>query len=149
MKLNLGCGTDKKEGYINLDIREEVRPDIVADVKKLPFKVKAFKEIVCNDIIEHFSWRQSKEILTQIKKLLRKDGVLIIRCPDIRKIINDFDFLTLRRFNALLFGGQDYKHNYHFACFTKEYLQELLQMKLVKEEKTESKYNMKLYFRYE
>jgi len=39
LKLNLGCGLDKREGYINLDVRKEVKPDIVCDLEHsfLPF----------------------------------------------------------------------------------------------------------------
>jgi hypothetical protein len=29
MKIYFGCGLDKKDGYINVDIRREVNPDLV------------------------------------------------------------------------------------------------------------------------
>ena len=34
MKLNLGCGMKKMEGYVNCDKIKEVNPDKVVDLKK-------------------------------------------------------------------------------------------------------------------
>jgi len=34
IKLNLGCGNKKMEGFINIDSRESVKPDIVWDLEK-------------------------------------------------------------------------------------------------------------------
>ena len=53
MKLNLGCGTDKKEGYVNVDISPEVKPDKIHDLnKELPFKNNSVNEILANHILE-------------------------------------------------------------------------------------------------
>src|SRR6266850_2009134 len=35
MKLNIGCGENKLEGYVNVDIEESVKPDLAIDVRKL------------------------------------------------------------------------------------------------------------------
>ncbi|MCH8945295.1 MAG: hypothetical protein IIA85_00010 [Nanoarchaeota archaeon] len=38
-KLNLGCGFNKIDGYLNCDVSNEVKPDKLVDLnKKLPFK---------------------------------------------------------------------------------------------------------------
>ena len=32
LKLNICCGLNKKDGFINIDINKKVRPDVVCDV---------------------------------------------------------------------------------------------------------------------
>ena len=40
MKYNLGCGTDKKEGYVNVDKYEVFNPDKIIDLEKFPWDIK-------------------------------------------------------------------------------------------------------------
>ena len=40
VKLNLGCGRDKKKDYINLDSSKNVRPDKVWNLEKTPLHLK-------------------------------------------------------------------------------------------------------------
>ena len=54
MKLNLGCGLDKKKGYVNCDVSSDVNPDKVVDLeKKLPFKSNSVDEIIASHVLEH------------------------------------------------------------------------------------------------
>lgn len=55
MKINLGCGNDYKEGYVNLDSSKEVKPDKVWNLEKtpLPFKANSIAEVLAHHILEH------------------------------------------------------------------------------------------------
>jgi len=54
MKLNLGCGKVKIEGYINCDISKEVGPDKVVNLEHpLPWKDNSIEEIIANNVLEH------------------------------------------------------------------------------------------------
>ncbi len=54
MKLNLGCGWDKRVGYVNCDISPSVLPDKVINLeKRLPFKKNTVSEILANHVLEH------------------------------------------------------------------------------------------------
>ena len=57
LKLNIGCGGDIKEGYINLDIRKHkgYKVDVAhnLDHYPYPFKDNYFDEVYARDVIEH------------------------------------------------------------------------------------------------
>lgn len=58
MKLNLGCGRNPIDGYVNLDRAELPGVDVVADLndcdyEPLPFNSDTFDEIIGIDLIEH------------------------------------------------------------------------------------------------
>lgn len=54
MKLNIGCGKDKREGYINIDIDPKVNPNKVVNIENgLPFRSNTFDYILCLQILEH------------------------------------------------------------------------------------------------
>ncbi|MBI4451997.1 methyltransferase domain-containing protein [Candidatus Woesearchaeota archaeon] len=54
-KLHLGCGTDIKKGYLNLDKAKIKGADVVHDLDKYPwpFKDNYFDEVYGQDVIEH------------------------------------------------------------------------------------------------
>ena len=54
VKLNLGCGGSRVEGYINVDLYSEAR-DLQCDLSKFPypFKDNSADEIVMSHVIEH------------------------------------------------------------------------------------------------
>lgn len=55
MKLNLGCGSDRREGYVNIDYMEQCAPDLVMDLEResLPIEDSAVTEIVARHVLEH------------------------------------------------------------------------------------------------
>ncbi len=54
-KLNLGCGLNHREGYVNLDAVKLPGVDVVHDLNKMPypFKTNQFDEIICQHLLEH------------------------------------------------------------------------------------------------
>lgn len=70
-KLNLGCGKDIIEGYVNLDSIKLPKVDVVHNLNKYPwpFKDSTFEEVYCDNVLEHLDsiiqpaeeiWRVSK-----------------------------------------------------------------------------------------
>ncbi len=55
MKLNLGCGKDTKEEYLNIDIKEYRGVDMLYDLNDIPypFDDNSVDEIRAIDILEH------------------------------------------------------------------------------------------------
>lgn len=84
MKLNLGCGYNKLDGYINVDHDSNCNPDIVADLEdRLPFEDNSVKEIILNHVLEHLG-QQTTTFLSIIKefyRILKDQGELKIIVP--------------------------------------------------------------------
>ena len=55
MKLNLGCGHDHKEGYVNVDVSDLGKPDMVVDLEVLPWpwQDSSIDEILIKHTLEH------------------------------------------------------------------------------------------------
>jgi hypothetical protein len=64
-KLNVGCGYDRREGYLNVDLHAVHKPDLVADVTHLPMlPSESFDEILAQDVLEHFERAKTAPALT-------------------------------------------------------------------------------------
>lgn len=55
MKLNLGCGQQHMEGYVNVDREPSMRPDLVMDMEQFPwpFESDSVDEVVASHVLEH------------------------------------------------------------------------------------------------
>jgi len=55
MKLNLGCGGRKLEGFLNVDNAPHCDPDLLVDLEQLPwpFESGSASEIVLSHVLEH------------------------------------------------------------------------------------------------
>ncbi|BBK39780.1 hypothetical protein STAQ_48580 [Allostella sp. ATCC 35155] len=55
MKLNLGCGSRKLEGFLNVDNAAHCDPDLLVDLEQLPwpFESGSASEIVLSHVLEH------------------------------------------------------------------------------------------------
>lgn len=128
-KLNLGCGPDIKDDFVNLDIRPLDGVDIVCDIQSLYFvKDDSVEELLAYDVLEHFSFLKTTKILKHWISKLASKGTIVVRVPDLEKILNKLVNHKLPIFEAqrLVFGGQDYPENFHLAGFSEGMLEGLL-----------------------
>lgn len=87
MKLNIGCDANHLPGFINIDIREEAKPDLVADVTRgLNFKDSSIELIRLEHFLEHLFYIQVQSFLRECYRLLKVEGEIVIEVPDILKI---------------------------------------------------------------
>jgi predicted SAM-dependent methyltransferase len=133
-RLNLGCGFDRRSGYLNVDLHPWHQPDLVADVCKLDFLPAAYyEEILAQDVLEHLPRTSTCKVLVHWNRLLAPRGVLRLRVPNAVAIL---ERLTSRRHQSvasheesiqLLFGTQAYTGDFHFTSFTDVLLKHYLQ----------------------
>lgn len=129
-KLNIGCGHITFDDYINIDCREVVNVDVIADVRNLPFRKGEVDEIYGAHIIEHFELYILKdELLPYWRDLLKVGGVLRIVVPNMGAMIEQVSKkeISFSQFRDVAFGGQDYSGNYHYTMFDENELVSLLE----------------------
>ncbi len=80
MKLNLGCGFDYKEGYINCDIRG-VKADKYFDLNKFPypFKDNSIDKVLISHVLEHLN--EPVNILKEIYRICKNNAIVKIQVP--------------------------------------------------------------------
>lgn len=80
-KLNLGCGTDIKEGYINVDIIKRGGVDVVYDLNKSPYPFESdyFDEIYASHFFEHLS--DVLKVMEELYRILKPGGIIIAKVP--------------------------------------------------------------------
>lgn len=93
-KINLGSGKDYRHGYLNIDLREEVYPDILYDLSQdtsfpifcnsnllgdIKLDENQIDEIIANDVLEHVPNLES--LMGNCLALLKIGGVFKINVP--------------------------------------------------------------------
>ena len=80
MKLNIGAGKEKREGYFTLDNSPLVHPDILADLEKeLPIEDNLFDEIIANYILEHIE--NLSGLMKGIHRICKNGALIKIKVP--------------------------------------------------------------------
>jgi SAM-dependent methyltransferase len=116
-KLNLGCGNDIREGWVNMDHIHLPGVDTVHDVNKLPlpFNSDFFDEILARDILEHVNL---VDVMNDLYRILKPGGLLKIRVPHFSSYNNFIDPTHKNRFSFLTFDffckGGYFKRDYYF-----------------------------------
>lgn len=85
LKLNLGCGLDYKDGYINIDCIDTVKKDLKVDLDSefLPYKENEVDEVFFQHVLEHL--KNPIDLLNDIHRVLKPDGLCHIIVPNVRK----------------------------------------------------------------
>ena len=85
MKLNLGSGSKKIEGYINLDKYNTFKPDIVHDLEKFPypFENDSVTHILLSHVLEHLGQNPDvfNSIIKELYRICVNKAFIDIRVP--------------------------------------------------------------------
>ena len=116
-KLNLGCGWDIKEDYINLDCAALPGVDVVHDLSRipLPFESETFVEVRCDNVLEHLEY---PELMGELHRVLKPGGKLVIVVPHFTARQNFMDPTHKKMFSWKTFEffvkGSQFNRGYYF-----------------------------------
>lgn len=119
-RLNLGCGSNKIDDCMNVDINESNNPDIVFDIKlEFPLARGLFDEVYLFHTIEHIEKTHHRHIFLEVNRVLKEGGIFYLSYPEFAKICNNWltNFQGKREFwEATIYGRQLYPSDYHVAA---------------------------------
>lgn len=102
IRLDLGAGDKRHEGWITVDIAFElttlhtakehfpsinITPDVVSDLRKLPFHDDYADEARAIHVIEHFYPWDAEDLLREWVRVLKPGAPLAIECPCMEKVL--------------------------------------------------------------
>lgn len=102
-KLNLGCGNDLKEGYVNIDLYGN--PDVKHDLEDFPypFNKNTFEEVYASHIIEHLD--DTIKVMKELHKICKNKSKIIIKTPHFSHYNALTDITHKRAFSIKSFDG--------------------------------------------
>jgi ubiquinone/menaquinone biosynthesis C-methylase UbiE len=122
-KLNLGCGRDIRDGWINLDQARLPGVDVVHDLERLPlpFPDNHFEHIHAKDVLEHVEYIP---LLGELHRILRSGGTLQIQVPHFTSVDNFIDPTHKKQFSIRTFEffvkdsaiARDYYFDFSFSA---------------------------------
>lgn len=81
-RLNIGCGKDYREGWLNFDMNREVKADVYADMSEgLPFRDNSIAEVVLDNVLEHVPRERFFGFLEELHRVCRHDARIEIYVP--------------------------------------------------------------------
>ena len=79
MKLYLGSGKDRKEGWTHVDKFPFPGVDVVADLEDLPFKDGSFAGVTCDQVLEHVE--RPNDICRELVRITKPGGFIHAASP--------------------------------------------------------------------
>src|SRR5579871_3634888 len=90
LKLNLGCGSDIKPDYVNVDKFPASAEVVQADMPKLPFEDNSADEVLLSHVLEHFGYADGELLCREILRVLKPTGYVFIEVPDMQWCLAQF-----------------------------------------------------------
>lgn len=88
LRVHLGSGHTYWPGWVNVDLEADC--DVNADVLNLPFEDNSVSEIQGIHVFEHLHRMDAPKALKEWKRILKKDGKLVLELPCLDKILDMF-----------------------------------------------------------
>lgn len=121
MRVNLGCGHVRLEGYVNVDLYAD-EADIKADVLAVTFE--HVDELVAYHLLEHLTHSDAAFLLAKAKAWMRQGGTLEVETPDMEEILNRGP--TAPNWPTYIYGGQEHEGELHRWGYTLDTLTKLV-----------------------
>lgn len=115
-KLHLGCFHKKIHGYINVDIRDDVNPELVLDIFDLQgIPANSIHTIYSSHTLEHLSREKAQVALNRWYEVLKPGGVARISVPDIEACCEHYMcHKDLDMLKCMFYGSQKHPYDFHY-----------------------------------
>jgi predicted SAM-dependent methyltransferase len=115
LKLNLGCGFDRREGWLNVDNFGECQPDRLLDLEQTPWDLPsdAFDEILLKHVLEHVGadFATFAAVMRELHRVAAPDAIVEIHVPHVRSDTFWSDPTHVRAFTPLTFRMMSKRQN--------------------------------------
>lgn len=90
-RLNWGCGTDARPGWINSDVKEGANIDLSCDIRDgLPLDDETIDYAVSVHSLPEVPIDEQVAVLSELRRVLKNDGVLRLALPDLLKGVDAY-----------------------------------------------------------
>jgi hypothetical protein len=118
MKLHVGCGTNKLEGWVNIDGVRSCQPDLVHDLSKpLPYGDLSADELKAEGVLEHMDKYMRYCVFADWSRTLKVGGLIHIGVPDFQKLLSRFIKFKFDDFVDTFFGENMWESEIYIGHF--------------------------------
>lgn len=118
MKLNIGSGDTQIDGFLPVDLK------FGQPAFPLPFADNSIEEIRCSHMLEHLSFKDALDCLSDWFRKLKRGGRVRLAVPDVDRVVNSRDS---EKWQFWLMGGQMNDRDFHRSCWTRKLLQRFME----------------------
>ncbi len=83
--------------YTTCDINKELKPDVVADIRNIPFRKDEFDLVCAFEVLEHLPFEEFENCLKELKRVSNK--YIIISIPNATSFFSGLFKLSIPRFS--------------------------------------------------
>jgi predicted SAM-dependent methyltransferase len=79
IKIDIGCGKNKREGFTGVDIDPSSGADVIASAMELPYEDNSVDELYSAHLVEHFDQEETKKFFKEIFRVLKPGAVASLK----------------------------------------------------------------------
>ena len=114
-KLNLGCGFDKRDGFVNADSFTECAPDLMMDIEETPWPIddNQFDYVLMKHVLEHVgeTFATFRRVMRELYRVTANGAITEIQVPHFRHDTYWSDPTHVRAFTPLTFTMMSKRQN--------------------------------------
>jgi predicted SAM-dependent methyltransferase len=87
IKVHVGCGYNRLDGWINVDLDVSCKPDMIADLRQnLPFKSRSVDYIHSEDFVDQLDLERGYIFFNECHRILKESGAMRVLTPDLHQL---------------------------------------------------------------